>query len=306
MAGEEEISLQDVMAAAKRAERDSMPPHERIHPVEGGDFLSMEGVTAVGDADAKRRYDEAIANHNYSEQQMDEIQVGKTRPEYISSYRSMNGALTYYDERGIMHAGYPTEENEKALRAAGYAMDSSMPVLLSAEAVINDPQLNQQYKEMIERGREKVKQERIKKHLAEYRKAAEQKGIKPIEGGEFLMIDGVPYEYSGRHKDDMVIPVNTDGYNPSRSREQVGTFGANNSTLAFVDGEGHMNIGHDTSENRNVLQSAGYRWDSNLGVPFSNGEEPTDQRVREQYQQLRQRGREIVQQEREQSTRRVD
>lgn len=300
MAGEEEVSLQDVMDAAKRAERDSLPPHERIRAVEGGDFLSMEGATAVGDEDAKRRYDEAVAKHNYPEQQMDEIQVGKPRPEYISSYHSMNGALTYYDERGIMHVGYPTEENTQALRAAGYEMDTSMPVLLNSQAVINDPQLNQQYKEMIERGREKAKQEKIEKHLAEYRKAAEEKGIKPVEGGEFMVVDGIPYEYSGMHEDDMVVPVNTDGYNPSRSREQVGTFGANNSTLAFIDGEGHMSIGHDTSENRNALQRSGYRWNSSLGVPFSNGEEPTDRGVRQQYQELRSRGRKKVQQERQQ------
>lgn len=298
MAGEEEVSLQDVMDAAKRAERDSLPPHERIRPVKGGDFLSMEGATAVGDEDAKRRRDEAVANHNYSEQQMYEIQVGKPRPEYTSSYRSMNGALTYYDERGIMHVGYPTEENTQALRAAGYEMDTSMPVLLNSEAVINDPQLNKQYKEMIERGREKAKQERIEKHLAEYRKAAEEKGIKPVEGGEFMVVDGIPYEHSGIHEDDMVVPVNTDGYNPSRHREQVGTFGANNSTLAFVDGEGRMNIGHDTPENRSALQRSRYRKSDTLGVPFSTGEEPTNRGVRQQYQKLRSRGREKVQKER--------
>ncbi len=290
MVGEETLSLQDVMDAADRARRASLPPHERIRPVEGGDFLSMEGVTAVHDEDAKERYDQAVANHNYSDQQMDEIQVGKPNPEYISSYNSMNGALTYYDERGVMHVGYRTEENVQALRAAGYEMDTRMPVLLSAEAVINDPKLNQQYKDMIERGREKAKKERIEKHLVEYRKAAEEKGIKPIEGGSFMMVDGVSYEYSGMHEDDMVIPVNTDSYNPSRTREQVGTFGANNSTIAFIDGEGHMNIGHDTKENRSALQRSGYKWDSNLGVPFSNGEEPTDQQIRQQYQQLRQRG----------------
>lgn len=298
--------------------------------VRGGDFLDVDGTrfVQVGDLEryneiistrgwygGARDFEAGILPHDHINLPMDSS--GSHRDGLVGKFGMNNGLIQYVDAAGRIHVGYITEENIEALKAAGYEHTSNFPVGLSiAESRFVNPtneygsqyygreaaeaateELNRNYQAMLERGHEKSKQEITAKHLAEYQRIAEEKGVRPLAGGDFMTVDGVEYEWHGRRETHMVVPLNTDGYNMSRTPEQVGTFNANNSMLAFVDGEGRMNVGYDTAENRQALEDARYKL-GKLGIPLSNGELPTDEEVKARFLQLQERGRLKAEEER--------
>lgn len=242
----------------------------KIKPVQGGDWLVTDGVEYTQWGDEKHKFPV-----NTDEQAL------PTRLDQVGTYDSNNGTLAFVDEQGIMRVGHSTEENFQALEQAGYKR-GGIWVPFSNGEVPNDPELRKQYVELREKGREENKQRNIREHLRIYSEVAEKKGVKPVEGGLFMMVDGMEYRHWGNETGQ--VDVSTDGYNMAIRRvDQVGTYASNNGRVAFVDGQGRMWVGASTTENWEVLRQAGYDR-GGIWVPFSNGEMPTD---RATYEQLR-------------------
>jgi len=242
----------------------------KIKPVQGGEWMTTDGVEYVQWGDEKRQF-----ASNTDEQTF------PTRLNQVGTYDSNNGTLAFVDEKGVMHVGHSTDENFQALEQAGYRR-GGIWVPFSNGEVPADPELRKQYAELREKGREINKKANIERHLHVYSETAERKGIKPVEGGLFMMVDGIEYRHWGNETG--IIDTNTDGYNMAIRRvEQVGTFDSNNGRMAFVDEQGRIWVGASTDENYEAIRKAGYTR-GGIWVPFSNGEMPSD---RATYEQLR-------------------
>jgi hypothetical protein len=242
----------------------------KIKPVQGGEWMATDGVKYIQWPDEKRQF-----ASNTDEQTF------PTRLNLVGTYDSNNSTLAFIDEKGVMHVGHSTDENFQALEQAGYRR-GGICVPFSNGEVPADPELRKQYAELREKGREINKKANIERHLHVYSETAERKGIKTVEGGLFMMVDGIEYRHWGNETG--IIDTNTDGYNMAIRRvEQVGTFDSNSGRMAFVDEQGRMWVGASTDENFQALEQAGYRR-GGIWVPFSNGEMPTD---RATYEQLR-------------------
>lgn len=242
----------------------------KIKPVQGGNWLATDGVEYTQWGDEKHKFP---AN-------TDE-QAASTRLGQVGTYDSNNGTLAFVDEQGVIRVGHSTEENFQALEQAGYRR-GGIWVPFSNGEVPTDPELRKQYTELREKGREINKQRNTGEHLIIYQQTAEKRGIKLVDGGLFVMVDGIEYRHFGNETGK--IDVNTDGYNMAIRRvEQVGNYDSNNGRVAFVDEQGRMLVGACTDENFDVLQKAGYSR-GGIWVPFSNGEIPTD---RETYERVR-------------------
>jgi len=242
----------------------------KIRPVESGDWLTVDGVEHMWANVEKGTVSENTDDENFDR-----------RLEQVGTYCSNNSTLAYVDGEGGMHVGHSTHENREALQEAGYRQ-GSIWVPFSNGEIPTDPDIQKQYLELRERGREANKKRATKEHLSLYSNAAEQKGVKPVEEGLWMMVDGIEYRYMGNKTER--VEVNTDGYDmPIKRVEQVGTYDSNNGKVAFVDGEGHMWVGASTQQNFETLREAGYSR-GGIWVPFSNGEMLTD---RETYEKLR-------------------
>lgn len=242
----------------------------KIKPVEGGDWFVADGVKYTSWGSEEGKFPTNTDPGNFEE-----------RLNQIGTYDLNNSTLAYVDEQGIMHIGHATEENLKVLEKAGYRR-GVIWVPFSNGEVPSDPELRQKYIDLREKGREINRQKTIQEHLRIYSEIAERKGIKPIKGGLFMMVDGIEYRFYGNETGR--IEVNTDGSNMAIHRvDQVGTYDSNNGIIAFVDEQGRMWVGASTEENWKVLQKAGYTR-GGIWVPFSNGEIPTDRVI---YEQLR-------------------
>jgi len=121
----------------------------------------------------------------------------------------------------------------------------------------------------------------------QYRAEAERKGIRPVEQGEWLDVDGVRYQLFADVESE--VDPSTDEENLETRKRLVGTYDINNSTVAYVREDGRVIVGHATLENIQALENAGYRR-GRMWVPFSNGEVPTDEKVRQAYLEMRERG----------------
>lgn len=241
-----------------------------IKPVRGGDWLKADGVEYQWWGNEKGK---VVAG---SEQT-----AIATRLEQVGTFDSNNGTVAFVDEQGVMQVGHATHENFEALEQAGYRR-GGISVPFSNGEVPTDPELKRQYTELRKKGREINKQRNTEEHLRIYQQTAEKKGVKPVEDGLFVVVDGIEYRHFGNETGR--VDVNTDGYNMAIRRvEQVGTYDSNNGRVAFVDEQGRMRVGTCTKENFDVLQKAGYSR-GGIWVPFSNGEMPTD---RETYEQVR-------------------
>lgn len=242
----------------------------KIKPVQSGEWIATDGVDYIQWGDEKRQF-----ASNTDEQTF------PTRLNQVGTYDSNNSTLAFVDEKGVMHAGHSTDENFQALEQAGYRR-GGIWVPFSNGEVPTDPELRKQYTELREKGREINKKANVERHLHVYSETAERKGVKPVEGGLFMMVDGIEYRHWGNETG--AIDTNTDGYNMAIRRvEQVGTFDSNNGRMAFVDEQGRMWVGASTDENYEAIRKAGYA-NGGIWVPFSNGEMPTD---RATYEQLR-------------------
>lgn len=271
--------IQSLIEIAPKSEVEDNPLLEKfsarasernIKPVKGGDWLDVDGVKHVWANVEKGGVHESTDYGNFDR-----------RLEQVGTYYSNNSTLAYVDGQGKMHVGHSTHENWKALQEAGYRQ-GSIWVPFSNGEIPTDPDIQKQYLELRERGREVNKKRAKEGHLRLYSEKAEQQGLKPVEEGLWMMVDGI--EYKGFGNDTGQIEVNTDGYNmPIHRVEQVGTYDSNNGRLAYVDGEGQMWVGASTQQNLDALRNAGYGR-GGIWVPFSNGEMPTD---RETYEKLR-------------------
>jgi len=114
----------------------------------------------------------------------------------------------------------------------------------------------------------------IGEHIAVFQKIAETRGINPVEGGLFMMVDGI--KYTDMYGDSDNIDVNTDGKRMAVGRvDQVGQFETNNGVMTYIDEKGRQWLGAATAGNYDALHNAGYER-GGIFVPFSNGETPTD------------------------------
>ncbi len=242
----------------------------KIKPVEGGDWLVTDRVEYQWLGEEKGTVAAGSEQATFA-----------TRLEQVGTFDSNNSTVAFVDERGVMRVGHATQENFDALEQAGYRR-GGIWVPFSNGEVPTDPELRRQYTELRERGREDNRRRNTERHLGIYQQTAEKRGIRPVENGLFMMVDGIEYRHFGTETG--TVDVNTDGYNMAIRRvEQVGTYDSNNGRVAFVDEQGRMWVGACTDENFDVLQKAGYSR-GGIWVPFSNGETPTD---RETYEQLR-------------------
>lgn len=241
-----------------------------IKPVEGGEWLDVDGVEYQWYGETKEKVPAGNEQNT----------VG-TRLEQVGTYGYNNGTIAFVDQDGRMQMGHGTSENMTALEKAGYRRNGIWVPFSNGEVPV-DTALRQKYIELREKGREINKRETMKGHLKVYQETAEQKGIKEVEGGLWMEVDGIEYRHHGAETER--IDVNTDGYNMSIRRiDQVGTYDSNNGRIAFVDGQGRMMVGASTKENFEAIRKAGYER-GGIWVPFSNGEQPTD---RDTYERLR-------------------
>ncbi|GDX62281.1 hypothetical protein LBMAG33_5910 [Candidatus Levyibacteriota bacterium] len=241
-----------------------------VKSLEGGEWLAVDGIEYQQYGDRKEKIP-ASGEQN----------VAATRIDQVGTYDYNNGTFALVDQEGSLRIGHGTSANAQVLEKAGYRR-GGMWVPFSNGEIPTDPSLRQQYLEIRERGREASKRENTERHLQVYSEIAERKGIKEVEGGLLMMVDGIEYRHFGNETGN--IEVNTDGYNmPIRRVDQVGTFDSNNGRIAFVDGQGRMWVGASTEENFDAIRKAGYER-GGIWVPFSNGEMPTD---RETYERLR-------------------
>lgn len=241
-----------------------------IKPLEGGEWLVVDGAEYQGYGDTRGKIPSANQQNNLA-----------SRLDQVGTYDSNNGTIALVDEQGKLQIGHGTAVNVEVLDKAGYQR-SGMWVPFSNGEMPMDPTLRQKYVELREKGREEAKRETTERHLAVYKEVAEKKGIQEVEGGLWMMVDGVEYRQYGPEADK--VEVNTDGYNMLIRRvDQVGTYDSNNGRISFVDGQGRLWVGASTKENYEAITKAGYDR-GGIWVPFSNGEQPTD---REVYEKLR-------------------
>ncbi len=241
-----------------------------IKPVDGGEWLAVDGVEYQWYGDTKEKVPAAGEQGSVA-----------SRLEQVGTYDYNNGTIAFVDQDGRMQIGHGTSINMEALDRAGYRR-GGVWVPFSNGEVPADPALRQRYVEFREKGREINKRETTERHLKVYQEIAEKKGIKEVEGGLFIMVDGIEYKHFGNETER--VDVNTDGYNmPIRRVDQVGNFDSNNGRVAFVDGQGRMWVGASTQENFDAIKKAGYDR-GGIWVPFSNGEYATD---RATYEKLR-------------------
>lgn len=242
-----------------------------IKPVEGEDWFAVDGVEYQWYGDTKEKVSSAGDQGAVAD-----------RLKQVGTYDYNNGTIAFVDQNGRLQIGHGTLANMEALDRAGYRR-GGIWVPFSNGEVPTDPVLRQRYIELREKGREANKRETTERHLKVYQEIAENKGIKEVEGGLFMMVDGIEYRRSFGNE-TAKVDVNTDGYNmPIRRVDQVGTFCSNNGRIAFVDGQGRMWVGAATQENFDAIKQAGYDR-GGIWVPFSNGEYPTD---RTTYEKLR-------------------
>jgi len=203
------------------------------------------------------------------------------------TYDSNNGVIAFVDGEGRMRVAPATSDRYSALEEAGYSR-GGIGVPFSNGDMPTDPTLRRQWEEMRETAREQNLKERIESHLGYFKAEAEKKQIKQEVAGEWLTVDGVEIEMMGTKS---IIERNTDGYNMAVGRlEQVGTYDSNNGVIAFVDGEGRMRVAPATSDRYSALRAAGYRR-GGIGVPFSNGDMPTDPALCGQWEKMRDEAR---------------
>lgn len=241
-----------------------------IQPVQGGEWLVVDDVDYEWYGETTERIPSAGEQNTLG-----------ARVDRVGTYNYNNGTLAIVDQDGRLQIGHGTSENMVALEQAGYQREG-MWVPFSNGELPSDPEVRQKYIELRERGREKAKQETTERHLQVYREVAEKKGIQEVEGGLWMMVDGIEYRHYGTETER--VDVNTDGYNmPIRRVDQVGKYDYNNGRIAYVDGQGREWVGASTEENFDAITKAGYAR-SGVWVPFSNGEQPTN---RATYEQLR-------------------
>ena len=102
----------------------------------------------------------------------------------------------------------------------------------------------------------------------EYAAAAEKRGIKPIEGGDWFVIDGVTVVISGQ---DLRHPHSTEPGELGKRLGNVGEYATNNGLVSFIDQEGVQRVGIADAKNMLALITAGYT-EGSLWVPLSNQE----------------------------------
>ncbi|MBU1000140.1 hypothetical protein KKE78_01940 [Patescibacteria group bacterium] len=136
--------------------------------------------------------------------------------------------------------------------------------------------------------------------LRQYQKQAETrriKDLKNLQGGVWLCVDGIPYTWlalKGRlctpfakrvsvdtAASEDVDPTGASLEDHSLREGVVGRYDINNGLVSFVAETGELFIGKDTPDNIRYLEQAGYKR-GDLYVPFSNGEEPIDEAIKQQ------------------------
>ncbi len=120
-----------------------------------------------------------------------------------------------------------------------------------------------------------------------YQQEAINRNIKPLEAGLFLIVDGEDRAVLGEQlaADFFKIPKVPDALSPEGFLERhkvVGCYNLNNGVIGLINEKGQMLIGGYTEENIKALNEAGYKGAS-FGIPFSNGEIPTDKAAQIQF-----------------------
>lgn len=113
--------------------------------------------------------------------------------------------------------------------------------------------------------------------IRQYKEQAQKRNIGEIMSGTWLRADGIGFKFNGQ-EDRVSTHVETAAI--TRRMEQVGRYHINNNILGFVKGDGELFLGRPTEENICALEEAGYKSNTNVSVPFSNGEVPMEQAIR--------------------------
>lgn len=114
---------------------------------------------------------------------------------------------------------------------------------------------------------------------APYQVMAEDRKIREITGGTWLLTDGILYTVPSASGLGWVALHNEERGVRERT-SNVGEFRVENGLIGFVNEKGELFIGQGSEENRKALEVAGYRnttGDSkSFAVPFARGEETVD------------------------------
>lgn len=120
-----------------------------------------------------------------------------------------------------------------------------------------------------------------------YEQEAINRNLKPLDGGLFLIVDGEDRAVLSDQlvSDYLKIPKIPEALSAEGFLERhkvVGCYDCNNGVIGLVNEKGQMLIGGYTEENIKALNDAGYTRAA-IGVPFSNGEVPTEKAARIHY-----------------------
>lgn len=240
-----------------------------VQPIEGGDFISVDGESYQNrgvsdtiehfhtfDDDPKKYYDE--------------------RTPLIGTYCQNNNTVAFVSPDGVLHVGPATPSNMKLLENAGYKADYFFVPMSRGEHFVQ-PDTAEEYQEIWDKAQLECKQlslENFKQQCSEQARSVGVHGrtseILSQDDVCFMKVDGIVYAGGPSDKID-VIPNSNHPSEAYMRPKKAGKYSNNNGVLAFIDPEGVMYVGQDTSENQSALQASGYQKGGFL-VPFSNGE----------------------------------
>lgn len=121
-------------------------------------------------------------------------------------------------------------------------------------------------------------------HEELYAAIAGGRNLKPLEGGEWMELDGIEFQTMGDEEARYPIP---NKYDPEEVKERVGLVGrwnGNDRRVFFVRADGTLCMGMATPENLEALKAANYFKNSMVQAPVWEGAYPKDPEVRRAYE----------------------
>jgi|GEM_PF-1626184 len=104
--------------------------------------------------------------------------------------------------------------------------------------------------------------------------AGQRKNLGPLPEDAFIVIDEQPILYSGFNEVRKYPSLETDLSIFEKRLAEIGTYNTNNGIVSAVNHEGKVIVAPVTNARMIALKEAGYKQNSALGVPLSNGEYP--------------------------------
>jgi hypothetical protein len=108
--------------------------------------------------------------------------------------------------------------------------------------------------------------------LKQLETAGAEKGLKPLSAEAFIALDGECYMHNTWETYVHPSIIENTAQEFDYRMESLGTYNTNNGMLAVIDHRGFVQVAPVTDKVLDMLEEGGYRRNSALGVPLSNGE----------------------------------